>query len=77
VRSYVGDTAVTAGSAAESAALRKMTKYSDITLTNIFTPLAFETLGPINIVGLQLLQEIGQRMSTMTGDPRETSFLFQ
>ena len=36
-----------------------------------------ETLGPVNSEGLSFLRELGSRLSTVTRDPRETSFLFQ
>jgi Reverse transcriptase (RNA-dependent DNA polymerase) len=75
--SYLSTTAVEAGAAAEAAAGRKEAKYAQIINTHIFVPLAFETLGPINSKGATFLSELGRRISTCTGDPRETSFLFQ
>jgi hypothetical protein len=75
--SYISITAVEAGAAAEAAAGRKEAKYAQIINTHIFVPLAFETLGPINSKGASFLSEPGRRIFTCTGDPRETSFLFQ
>jgi hypothetical protein len=43
----------------------------------MFVPLAFETLGPINTAGIQFFSEIGRRLSAITGDKREGSYLFQ
>jgi len=34
-------------------------------------------MGPINVVGLEFISELGHRISRVTDDPRETSFLFQ
>jgi hypothetical protein len=76
-RSYLRDTSTTAGAAAESAASKKMSKYLEITISHIFVPVAVESLGPMNKDGHNFLQEVGRRLSCTTGDPRETSFLFQ
>ena len=43
----------------------------------MFVPEAVETLGPVNVEGLRSLYEIGDRLSTVTGDPRQSSFLYQ
>jgi len=75
--SYLNTTAIEAGAAAEAAAGRKEDKYSQIVNSHIFIPLAIETLGPINSKGAAFLSELGRRISTCTGDPRESSFLFQ
>ena len=37
----------------------------------------FETLGPINVKGVEFLQELGRRYSAKSDDNRQTSFLFQ
>ena len=42
-----------------------------------FFPLAFETFGPINQVGSDFLSALGHRLSLISDDPRESSFLFQ
>ena len=75
--SYLPDTSQTAGAAAERASTRKIDKYTELLSTYHFTPLAFETLGPINNEGLTFLSDLGQKLCTVTGDPRETTFLFQ
>ena len=74
--SYLAKTAIEAGAAAEAAG-RKEVKYVQITNTHHFVPLAFETLGPINSKGTAFLSELGRRISTCTGDARESAFLFQ
>src|SRR6218665_3213913 len=46
-------------------------------LAHIFQPVAIETLGPINPSACDFISEIGRRISTISGDGRETSFLYQ
>ena len=75
--SYLHLTSAKAGGAAENAATRKEDKYVDLQQTYTFIPLAFETLRPINVKGVELLQELGRRLTAITGDNRQTSFLFQ
>ena len=75
--SYLSDTSLTAGAAAERASARKLDKYSELSSAYLFVPLAFETLGPINNEGLTFLSDLGQKLGIVTGDPRETSYLFQ
>jgi len=43
----------------------------------IFQPIAMETHGPLNASALNFLSEVGRRLSSVSGDSRETSFLFQ
>src|SRR6218665_217604 len=45
--------------------------------THIFISLAMETLGPINITGQNFLRDLGRKLTTSTGDNRETCFLLQ
>jgi hypothetical protein len=42
-----------------------------------FSPLAFETMGPINGAGQEFILDLGQGISAITDDPRESCFLFQ
>jgi hypothetical protein len=39
--------------------------------------LAIETLGPINAECQRFISELGHRITAVTDDPRETSFLLQ
>jgi len=55
----------------------KEIKYAEIAQTHFFYPLAFETMGPIDVDGLEFISDLGHRISRVTDDPRETSFLFQ
>ena len=75
--SYIGICSVEAGAAAERASLLKAKKYEEITRTHLFCPIAVETMGPINMQGQDFLRSLGHLTSGITGDRRETTFLFQ
>ena len=75
--SYVATAARGRGEVAEPAAVRKCNKYADISSTYTFFPIALETLGPMNYLAYRFLEELGRRISDVTGDSREGSFLFQ
>lgn len=75
--SYANLSAISAGNAAERAASNKIAKYSAITTSHEFVPIAIETLGPINSSGEIFLKNLGKRLCLTTGEPRESSFLFQ
>ena len=75
--SYLHASSHSAGGAAEIASVRKEAKYSVLPPDYIFQPVAFETLGSLNSSGYDFLCEVGRRLSVVSGDPRETSFLFQ
>jgi len=74
---YIQSSASVAGSAAESAAFRKVAKYSDLPASMRFLPVAFESQGPINAEASSFLKDLGRRISIVSGDVRETTFLFQ
>ena len=65
------------GGAALTASEKKDAKYCSLTTNYIFVPIACETLGPIGSKALAFLGEVGRRLTAVSGDPRETSFLFQ
>ena len=75
--SYIHLTSITPGAAAEMAAARKITKYSEIPSTYDFIPVALETMGPINAQGREFLSELGRRLTIVSGEPQETARLFQ
>ena len=75
--SYLQNTSRTAGAAAEMAAARKNAKYTQLAAVHHFVLLAFETMGPMSAEGLTFISALGQSLSTMSGDARETSYLFQ
>jgi len=67
------DTATTGvGRVADQAANMK-----SATTSCIFQPIAVENLGPINSSALSFLNNLGQRMCTVSGNNREVLFLFQ
>ena len=72
VGSYIAQTSVSTGSAADIAASRKIAKYIDLSTARSFVPLAFETLGPICDSGTSFLDELGGRLIAVTADKRET-----
>ena len=56
----------------------KPPQYVELPNAYTFIPVAFETLGPICSSGTTaLLNELGRRISVVTGDARERSFLYQ
>ena len=75
--SYLHSTSRSAGSAAEAATVRKESKYSTLPPDLIFQPIVMETHGPLITSALNFLSEVGRRLSSLSGDSRETSFLFQ
>jgi len=74
--SYIGDSATNAGSAAEAAATRKAAKYAGLERTHIFQPVAVENLGTMNASAYGVLAGPGQEISPISGDDRETCYLF-
>jgi len=63
--------------AADQDAQQKMDKYSKLPSRHIFCPVAVETAGTLNGLAIELVQEIGRRITAITEDARETVFLFQ
>ena len=62
---------------AKESSARKLAKYSELVISRIFVPIAKESLGPICAEALIFLSELGRRISVVTRDMRETTFLFQ
>ena len=62
---------------AETASIRKKSKYSSLPREYLFQPVAIETLGPLNASAVNFLSEVGRQLTSLSGDPREISFLFQ
>ena len=76
-KSYLDSTSISAGAAAEIAALRKTEKYCHLAERYTFVPIAVETLGPLCQEGSAFLSQLGRLISSATGDSREQSFLMQ
>ena len=75
--SYVNEAAREAGTAAEIAASRKEAKHADIDSRFVFEPIAVETLGVLNSSARLLLSDLGRRITNISGEARELSFLYQ
>jgi len=75
--SHLPSTSNTIGAAASHSSVLKAQKYRALTPIFIFVAIAIETLGPWNVEGLAFVRELGRRISLVTGDPRETTFLLQ
>ena len=75
--SHLSATSVRAGAAAEHAAEQKHLKYISLAQTHNFVPVAVESLGSWSKEGLQFVFDLGRRLSEVTNDPLETSYLFQ
>ena len=75
--SYVTDAAICAERVAERAAAKKIAKYAEMCRNYIFVPLACEVSGVWCTDDLEFLNDLGSRISDVTGDTRDTGFLFQ
>jgi len=75
--SYVSASAALAGAATETAATRKSVKCADLPASYLFEPIVFESLGPMNLPALNLLNGLGCKITSVSGDIREGHFLFQ
>jgi len=75
--SHISNTAREAGAAANRASASKTGKYGALYVSHIFVPIAVETAGTWGKSAIELVQEIGKRITTVTEDTRETMFLFQ
>ena len=71
--SHIGNTATKPGAAAHKTAQNKIDKYSKLASTHIFYPFAMRW----HEMAIELTQEIDRRITTITEDTRETTFLFQ
>ena len=74
---YLRSTAVKEGAAADRMASFKREKYNDLSSSYLFCPIAIETMGSIEGEGKDYLSTVGHITSNLTGDLRETAFLFQ
>ena len=75
--SYISNTSSQVGFAAELAEKKKQTKYQHLQPSFIFYPVAIETSGVWGQHGLSLIKSIGQKIASITGEPRSTSYLIQ
>ena len=75
--SHIAETSSLAGAAAVKAEAAKVAKYTDLSRTHIFVPLAFETMGSWGQQCMDFVKELGRRLVTITGEKREATFLTQ
>ena len=73
--SHIGSTATKPGAAAQKTAQNKIDKYSKLATTHIFYPFAIETAGTWHEMAIELTQETGRHITTITEDTgRQHSF---
>jgi len=65
------------GEVAELAAAKKCQKYADIPSAYTFLPIAMEILGSMNDSAYRFFEDLGRKISEVSGDSREGSFIFQ
>ena len=75
--SYAAISSVSAGLVAYQPSARKLAKYSELAISHICVPIAMESFGPVCAKAFTFLSEFGHRLSVVTEDMRETTFLFQ
>jgi len=61
----------------EKTANNIVVKYRRIANSHIFVPVAIESAKTWNHQAVELVQELGRRMTVVTEDPREATYLFQ
>jgi len=74
---YVSQTSRSAGAAAELAASRKSSRYTDLLQFHLFQPIAVETSGSMDSSTATFFTDLGRKISSVSGEVREASFLFQ
>ena len=67
-------TSTTAGAAAEKAAVKKITKY---VATHSFVPVAIERSGAWCSQSAKFIEDLRRRITTITNEPHETTYLYQ
>ena len=74
--SYVEPAARKAGASAEQAAVRNINKYSVMSQSYLFQPIAVENTGVLNSSAVDFLNALGRRISSSIGEERECLFFF-
>ena len=75
--SHIYRSAVSAGSAAREAEVKKCQKYEALGRRYLFEPIAVETTGVYGTTTGTLLSDMGRRITNVSGDRRETLWLEQ
>jgi len=58
-------------------ATRKCQKYSELSTAYLFLPIVMETLCPKKDSAYEFFEMLGRKITDVSGDSREVSFLFQ
>jgi len=66
------NTAIEAGTAASHADTNKTSKYCQLSITHVFTPVAVETAGTWHHQAIELVQELERRAVIIVGDSTKT-----
>jgi len=74
--SHIGSTATKPGAADQKTAQNKIDKYCKLASTHIFYQFAIETAGTWHEMAIELTQEIGRRITTITEDNIPVPSLF-
>ena len=75
--SHLNQAVAGAGVVATEAENKKRLKYTSLSSTYYFVPIAVETLGAFGEEAADFLHELGRRIVTVTGERRSTEFLLQ
>jgi len=76
-QSYVNKAAIGAGTVAELTAKQKLRKYSNLTTNLIFQPIAVQNFGAFSSSSSDFISALCHKISSVSGEERETSFFFQ
>ena len=66
-----------AGAVAIQAEERKKKKYSCLSSTHLFTPIAIEPSGVFGTEAISFVRELGLRLKNVTGEPASRHYLIQ
>jgi hypothetical protein len=75
--SHLQRSSTEAGAVALEAEANKSTKYASLAVRHDFVPIAIETLGSWGAAGLSFINEVGRKITSVSGDMRAASFLRQ
>ena len=76
-QSHLPTTVTNVGHTAYKSAVCKTQKYQSILQTHLFTTVAIETAGVWKSQAREFITELGKRITTVTGEIKETSYIFQ
>lgn len=65
------------GTVATEAEVNKRRKYTSLSATYIFVPIAVETMGALGDEAVDFIHKLGRRVATVSGEKKATEFLLQ